>query len=69
MPDHQERPPVALARGAAQSGDIERVRRDVDAAEETVARDDKTSAARRRRARRSREAAREPEGRPGPDAP
>ena len=30
MPDHQERPPVALAHGATQSGDIERVRRDVD---------------------------------------
>ena len=45
MPDHQERPPVALARGATQSGDIERVRRDVDAAEECVARHDRTSAA------------------------
>jgi hypothetical protein len=65
MPDHQERPPVALARGAAQSGDIERVRRDVDAAEACVARDDRTSAARRRRARQSREDARSSDAQPG----
>ena len=64
MPDHQERPPVALAHGATQSGDIERVRRDVDAAEECVARHDRTSAARRRRARRRREAARDADAQP-----
>jgi hypothetical protein len=64
MPDHQERPPAALAHGAAQSADIERVRRDVDAAEASVTRDDQTSAARRRRARRRREAARKPDAQP-----
>ena len=64
MPDHQERPPVALAHGAAKSGDIERVRRDVDAAEECLARHDRTSAARRRRGRRRREAARNPDAKP-----
>ena len=64
MPDHQERPPVALAHGAAQSGDIERVRQDVDAAEACVARHDRTSAARRRHARRRREAARKPDAQP-----
>ena len=64
MPDHQERPPVALAHGAAKSGDIERVRRDVDAAEACVARHDRTSAARRRRARRTREEARTPDAQP-----
>ena len=64
MPDHQERPPVALAHGAVQSADIERVRRDVDAAEACVARHDRTSAARRRRRRRRREAARNPDPQP-----
>ena len=49
MPDHQEPPPTALAHGAVKSGDIERVRRDVDQSEERVARDKKTSAARRER--------------------
>jgi hypothetical protein len=64
MPDYQERPPVALAHGATQSGDIERVRRDVDAAEEYVAQRDQTSAARRRHERRRREAARNPDEKP-----
>jgi hypothetical protein len=64
MPDHQERPPVALARGAAKSADIERVRRDVDAAETSVARDDRTAAARRGRERRRRAAARQPDAQP-----
>jgi hypothetical protein len=64
MPDHQERTPVALAHGAVQSADIERVRRDVDAAEACVARHDRTSAARRRRRRRRREAARKPDPQP-----
>jgi predicted alpha/beta-hydrolase family hydrolase len=64
MPDHQERPAVALAHGAAQSADIERVRRDVDAAEACVARHDRTSAARRRRGRRRRAAARKPDTQP-----
>ena len=42
MPDHQEQSATALAHGAAQCDDIERVRRDVDAAEASVARADPT---------------------------
>jgi hypothetical protein len=49
MPDHEERPPSTLAHGAVKSGDIERVRRDVDQSEARVAHDKKTSAARRER--------------------
>jgi hypothetical protein len=49
VPDHQERPPTALAHGAVKSGDIERVRRDVDQSEARVAHDQKTSAARKER--------------------
>ena len=33
MPDHRDKPPTALAHGAAKSSDIERVRRDVDEVE------------------------------------
>ena len=49
MPDHEERPPSALAHGPVKSGDIERVRRDVDQSDARVAREKKTSAARRER--------------------
>ena len=49
MPDHQERPPSTLAHGAVKSGDIERVRRDVDQSGARVAHEKKTSAARRER--------------------
>jgi len=64
MPDHQERTPTALAHGAAQCDDIKRVRRDVDAAEASVARDDETAARLRRRRRRDRETARDADARP-----
>jgi len=49
MPDHEERPPAALAHGAVKSGDIERVRRDVDESDARVAQDKKTAAVRRER--------------------
>jgi hypothetical protein len=49
MPDHAERPPNALAHGPVKSGDIERVRRDVDESDARVVHDKKTSAARRER--------------------
>ena len=49
MPDHEERPPTTLAHGAVKSGDIERVRRDVDQSEARVAQDQKKSAARKER--------------------
>jgi hypothetical protein len=49
MPDHEERPPTTLAHGAVKSGDIERVRRDVDQAEARVAQHQKKSAARKER--------------------
>ena len=49
MPEHEERPPSALAHGAVKSGDIERVRREVDESDARAARDKKTSAARRER--------------------
>ena len=60
MPDRTDRPPAALAHGAAKSSDIERVRRDVDRAEMCVARADEASAA-RRSARLRREAGRKPD--------
>ena len=49
MPDHEERAPSTLAHGAVKSGDIERVRRDVDKSEARVAHDKKLAAARRER--------------------
>jgi multidrug resistance efflux pump len=49
MPDHEERPPSTLAHGAVKSGDIERVRRDVDQSEAHVAHDKKIAAARKER--------------------
>jgi hypothetical protein len=49
VPDHEERPPSALAHGPVKSGDIERVRRDVDRSDARVAHDKKTAAARRER--------------------
>ena len=49
MGDHEERPPDALAHGPVKSGDIERVRREVDESDAHVARDRKRSAARRER--------------------
>jgi hypothetical protein len=64
MPDHMERPSTTLAHGPAKSGDIERVRRDVDRAEARVAHDDRASAAARRRRLRGREAERERDAQP-----
>jgi hypothetical protein len=52
-PDHEERPPTTLAHGAVKSGDIERVRRDVDRSGARVAREKKAAAARRERQLRS----------------
>lgn len=49
MPDHEERDPTALAHGAVKSGDIERVRRDVDESDARVAYNKKSAAARRER--------------------
>jgi hypothetical protein len=49
MPDHEERPPTTLAHGPVKSGDVERVRRDVDQSEARVAQDRKKSAARKER--------------------
>jgi hypothetical protein len=49
MPDHEERPPATLAHGVVKSGDIERVRRDVDKSEARVAHDKKIAAARKER--------------------
>jgi hypothetical protein len=49
MPDHEERPATTLAHGPVKSGDIERVRRDVDQSEARVAQERKTSAARKER--------------------
>ena len=47
MPGHEERPPSAMAHGAVKSGDIERVRRDVDQCEARVAHDKKIAATRK----------------------
>jgi hypothetical protein len=49
MTDHEEPPPSALAHGPVKSGDIERVRKDVDESDARVAHDRKTAAARRER--------------------
>ena len=49
MGDHEERPPDALAHGPVKSGDIERVRREVDESDAHVTGDRKRAAARRER--------------------
>jgi hypothetical protein len=49
MPDHEERPPNALAHGPVKSRDIDRVRRDVDECGAQVAHEQMTSAERRER--------------------
>ena len=51
MPDHEERSPSTLAHGAVKSGEIERVRRDVDESEARLAHahDEKMTAAREQR--------------------
>ena len=48
MPDHRDKPPTALAHGAAKSSDIERVRRDVDEVEVRAVQEAEVSVARRR---------------------
>ncbi len=63
MPDHEERPPNALAHGPVKSGDIERVRRTLDESGAQFAHDQKKSAARRERELR-REAARRQDTKP-----
>ncbi len=55
MPDHEERPPSKLAHGAVKSGDIERVRRDVDQSQARVAHDKKITAARQEQELRRKE--------------
>jgi hypothetical protein len=50
MVSHGERPPGALAHGAAKSSDIQRVRRDLGAAGVRLARDAQAEARRRQRA-------------------
>jgi hypothetical protein len=47
MPDHEERSPATLAHGPVKSGDIERVRRDVDQSEARVAHHKMMTAARK----------------------
>ena len=65
MPHHEERPPTTLARGAAKSADIERVRRDVDNADERLTQGDEAAVrARRRRRRAKRTPEPQPEERP-----
>jgi hypothetical protein len=48
MPDHRDRPASALAHGPAKSNDIERVRRDVVAADAHSVRAEEVSVARHR---------------------
>jgi hypothetical protein len=47
MPDHEERSPATLVHGPVKSGDIERVRREVDQSEARVAHDTMITAARK----------------------
>ena len=49
MPDHEERSPATLVHGPVKSGDIERVRREVDESDAHVTGDRKRTAARRER--------------------
>lgn len=56
MPDHAERPPSTMAHGSVKSGDIERVRRDVDQSEARVAHDRKITAARKEQELRRKDA-------------
>jgi hypothetical protein len=49
MTEHEERPPSTLAHGPVKSGDVERVRRDVDESGARVAHETKKAAARRER--------------------
>jgi hypothetical protein len=63
MPEHDERPPSALAHGPAKSSDIERVRQDVVRAEKRLANDEKAVAALRWRRLLRREAQRDPDAR------
>jgi hypothetical protein len=48
MPDRRDKPPSDLAHGPAKPSDIERVRRDVDAAETRVVNEEEASVARHR---------------------
>jgi hypothetical protein len=48
MPDHPDKPASALAHGPAKCSDIERVRRDVDEADEHSVRAEEVSVARHR---------------------
>ena len=59
MPDHEERPPSTLAHRAVKSGDIERVRRDVDQSEARVVHDTKITAARKEQELRRKDTAEE----------
>jgi hypothetical protein len=59
MPDHRDRSASALAHGPAKPSDIERVRRDVDEAEERVVRDEEVSVSRHRQRVSGRAAERE----------
>ena len=56
MPDHEERSPSTMAHGAVKSGDIERVRRDVDQCEARVTHDKKITAARKEQELRRKDA-------------
>jgi hypothetical protein len=48
MPEHQDRPPSALAHGPATCSDIERVRRDVDEVDAHAVHAEEASVARHR---------------------
>ena len=48
MTDHRDKPPSALAHGAAKSSDIERVRRDVDEVAVRAVHEEEVSVARLR---------------------
>ena len=62
MPEHEERPPSTLAHGRVKSGDIERVRRDVDQSEAHVAHDKKITATRREQELRRKDTSEEDSG-------
>lgn len=64
MPDHRDRPPGDLARGPAKSDDIERVRRDVDAADAHSVRAEEVSVQRHRQRVSERVAEDEEDARP-----
>ena len=64
MPDHRDKPASALARGAAKTSDIERVRQDADEADARSVRAEEASVAQHKQRVTSRKAEHEEDAQP-----